>query len=93
MKKNEWKKLALLGIAAGALVSTQAEAVTETEAKDIIDFEYVLAKPACKGKGGCGGLTASRDLNNPVIHEDEELDNNDDGQDDSDDISIPKKLA
>lgn len=68
MKKNELRKLALLGLSAGVLLGTQVQA----DESNPIDLQYVLAKPSCKAHGGCGGLTASRDINNGDKEEAEE---------------------
>lgn len=62
MKSKEMKRLALMGIAVGILAANQQG----FEAAEInsIDLDYVLAKPSCKAHGGCGGLTAYREVNN-----------------------------
>lgn len=79
MKKIEMKQLALLGIAAGVLTGTQAT-VEATENENSINLEHVIAKPKCKAHGGCGGLTASRDV--PAA---------DEGQtDDAEEFKVPK---
>lgn len=71
MKKTELKKLALLGLAAGVLLTTESK-VQADENTSCIDLDYVLAKPSCKAHGGCGGLTASRDIHNSDKEEMEE---------------------
>lgn len=76
MKNKELKKLALLGLAAGVLLSTSGIQAEEEEYH--IDLDYVLAKPSCKAHGGCGGLTASRDVYNSV--KDEEAEEADDAE-------------
>jgi hypothetical protein len=79
MKKIEMKKLALLGIAAGVLTGTQAT-IQAAENENSINLEHVIAKPKCKAHGGCGGLTASRD----VPPADEE------SLDDAEEVKVPK---
>ena len=71
MKKNHLKKVAFLGLSAGALMTNQ----TTLEA-DVINLDYVLAKPACKASAGCGGLTAAREVENTQydIKEDSDAD-------------------
>ena len=59
MKKNHLKKVAFLGLSAGALMTNQS-----TLEADAINLDYVLAKPACKASAGCGGLTAAREVEN-----------------------------
>lgn len=75
MKKNELKKLALLGLSAGVLLGTQSG--VQADESNPIDLQYVLAKPSCKAHGGCGGLTASRDINNTDKEEAEEAEEED----------------
>lgn len=86
MKKNELKRLALLGMAAGALMANQPVQASENG----IDIEHMIAKPKCKAHGGCGGLTASRDLNNAAIQNDEELDGEDEDVNDINKNDAPK---
>lgn len=94
MKNNEMKKLALLAITAGLLATTQAEIEATESERSIVDLEYVLAKPSCKAHGGCGGLTASSEHNPAVtIHEDEELESQEDTHEDADDLTIQKELV
>lgn len=82
MKKNEIRKLALLGMAAGVLMANQPE-IEAIENDKSINMDYVLAKPSCKAHGGCGGLTASREVND--LHQDhEEAEDEDYLHDDSD---------
>jgi len=82
MNKEEMKRLALFGLAAGALMTTLSgpEALAD---ENTIDLQYVIAKPKCKAHGGCGGLTASRDLNSSSEDNDEE-DDEDDEEDNED---------
>jgi hypothetical protein len=72
MKKEDLKKLALLGLAAGALFATESAIHADGDDDYHIDLDYVLAKPSCKAHGGCGGLTASRDIYNADKEEAEE---------------------
>lgn len=73
MKKEDLKKLALLGLAAGVLLGSPSEIQASEADEDYhIDLDYVLAKPSCKAHGGCGGLTASRDVYNSDKEEAEE---------------------
>lgn len=51
MKKRDLKSLALMGIASGALIASQAGAVEMN-----INMESTLAA-GCGGSGGCGGAT------------------------------------
>lgn len=71
MKKTKLKKLALLGLAAGVLFATET-GIQADENTSHIDLDYVLAKPSCKAHGGCGGLTASRDIYKTDMEEAEE---------------------
>src|SRR4051812_27805955 len=83
MKKNELKKLALLGLSAGVLLAT--ESGVQADDSNPINLEYVLAKPSCKAHGGCGGLTALRDIHTSDIDEAEEVE-----AEDADDIKAKK---
>lgn len=89
MKKNEMKRLALLGITAGVLMANQS-GLEALENENSIDLEHMIAKPKCKAHGGCGGLTASRDLNSSLIQDDEELNSQDDENQDVDDTDHSK---
>lgn len=77
MNKRELRHLAILGVAAGVLAAgqTNLEAVFD---ESVIDIEQCIAKPKCKAHGGCGGLTASRDLRNEYVDEEESLDGDED---------------
>ena len=77
MKRKELQRLALLGVAAGVMSMGQPtlEAVFD---ETIIDVEHCIAKPKCKAHGGCGGLTASRDLRNENVDDEESLDGDED---------------
>lgn len=77
MKKKELGKLALLGIVGGLMALGQSGTLDAS-----IDVQNLIAKPACKGKGGCGGLTAARDVHDE--HADDEDDNDDDDEDSDD---------
>lgn len=77
MKKNEWRRLALLGMAAGVFAAGQT-GVEAAFDEPSIDLEHALAKPKCKAHGGCGGLTASRDLRNENVDDEESLDGDED---------------
>lgn len=92
MNKNELKKLALLGMTAGALMNPLLDTQVQAD-EPVIDLQYVLAKPKCAAHGGCGGLTASRDLTNPVDDEveDEEEEDEDTEEEDSYKTSTPSK--
>lgn len=96
MNKEEMKKLALLGLAAGAIMSTLSAPEAFAD-ENVIDLQYVIAKPKCKAHGGCGGLTASRDMNASMEDNDEEDDEEeDDGDEDKKgheqrDVSKPSK--
>lgn len=83
MNKDEMKKLALLGLAAGALMGTLSSPEVMAD-ENTIDLQYVLAKPKCKAHGGCGGLTASRELNSSAEDNDEDDDEDDDEDEDED---------
>ncbi|HEV8051712.1 MAG TPA: hypothetical protein VGP47_04390 [Parachlamydiaceae bacterium] len=78
MKKIELKKMALLGLATGVLLTTGSG--IQAENFNTIDLDYVLAKPSCKAHGGCGGLTASRDVYNPDKEVAEEADDAQDAE-------------
>jgi hypothetical protein len=54
MKKQDLKKLALLGLAGGALVAAQAEAVPQTPQRTGRQIAQT-----CSGPGGCPGTTNS----------------------------------
>jgi hypothetical protein len=84
MKAKEWRRLALLGMAAGALAAGQSDLEAQLD-ENAIDLEHVLAKPSCKAHGGCGGLTASRDLRNENVDDEESLDGDEDEIDESPD--------
>lgn len=58
LKKLAFKKLAFLGIAGGMAASAFAGQVEHPS----LDMQHLLARPACKGPNGCGGLTADRDV-------------------------------
>lgn len=66
MKKKEFSRLALLGMTSGLM------AFGQTGLDASIDVQNLLAKPACKSKGGCGGLTASRDLPEDSLADEED---------------------
>lgn len=78
MKKKELKKLALLGLSAGILLAP--EAGIQADESNPINLEYVLAKPSCKAHGGCGGLTASRDVTGVEKEDAEEPEDADDAK-------------
>lgn len=60
IKKNDLKKLALLGLTSGLIITTEEAAASLL---DDTDAGYVLAaKHGCPGKNGCPGKTAARDL-------------------------------
>lgn len=72
MKKNDFKRFALMGVATGVLLTQSGvEAIENNNAP--IDLDYVLAKPSCKAHGGCGGLTADSDRNNTTYQDDTEI--------------------
>jgi hypothetical protein len=76
MNKYELKRLALLGMTAGIFMSNPVE-IEAMQDDATIDLNYVLAKPKCKAHGGCGGLTASRDVNDASTADAEEEDDAD----------------
>lgn len=82
MKNKELQRLALLGIAAGVLATGQG-GLEATCDGSVIDIEHCIAKPKCKAEGGCGGLTASRDLRNQDVDDEESLDGDEDEIDES----------
>lgn len=55
MKKNEFAKLALMGLASGMLASNLIEAQQGIHSEEIQKF---IAANGCKGKSGCGGAIA-----------------------------------
>ncbi|MEI8365725.1 MAG: hypothetical protein WCF65_04820 [Parachlamydiaceae bacterium] len=66
MKSLQMKNLALFGVAAG-LFSVGSSGVEATQESNVINLDYVMAKPSCKAHGGCGGdLVATRDRGNVV---------------------------
>lgn len=73
MKKHDYKKLVLLGITSGLLLSTQALADENKTSSDGIQ-ESIAAKAKCKGNHGCPGLTSSRDQNQEIKYYDPEKD-------------------
>lgn len=77
MKRKELQRLALLGVAAGVLAAGQP-GLEATFDESIVDVEQCIAKPKCKDHGGCGGLTASRDLRNEDVDDEESLDGDED---------------
>lgn len=78
MNKYELKRLALLGMTAGIFMTNPSETEAMEEEGVMIDLNYVLAKPKCKAHGGCGGLTASRDVNDSSVADEEEDDDDED---------------
>lgn len=89
MNKKELCRLALLGMIAGSVAAGQTGLEAAYDAS-VIDMEHMIAKPKCKAHGGCGGLTASRNLRNEDVQDEESLDDDEDeadesAQDDSDD--------
>lgn len=59
MKKKDFKRLAFLGMATGALVAQSGVEAAENNCS-CINLDHVVAKPSCKAHGGCAGLTADR---------------------------------
>lgn len=80
MKSKEMRKLALMGIAAGIISITPTD-IEANQNGNTIDLDYVIAKPKCSAHGGCGGLTATREIN-PGAYDDADLDDVDDGESD-----------
>ena len=81
MDKRKLKKLILLGISSG-LTAFSASGYSDGPSIDA-NSQCLLAKPACKGSNGCGGLTASRNLANTM--DDEEDLNDEDMEETADD--------
>lgn len=72
MKKNDFKRFALMGVATGVLLTQSGVEAIENN-NSPIDLDYVLAKPSCKAHGGCGGLTANRDKTNTTYQDDTDI--------------------
>lgn len=83
MKKRDLSKLALLGLTAGVMVAGQTgvEAIQEGVSFDV---NSLLAKPHCKGKNGCGGFMAERDVA-PTAQESKSEDEDNDEEDEDED--------
>lgn len=77
MKSKRMKNLAFLGIAAGLISLESVGAEANVDASKI-DLDYVIAKPKCSAHGGCGGLTAYREIT-PGAYDDADLEDVDDG--------------
>ena len=88
MKNKKMKQLILLGISAGIFMAEQ-QGLEAVDSNGSIDLNYVLAKPSCKAHGGCGGLTANRDVNNEVPNYDDENDE----QDDLEEVDLKRRPA
>lgn len=58
MEKRNLRKLALLGLASGLVISGPANA---DETRENFKVEQLLAAHKCKGSHGCPGLTPNRD--------------------------------
>lgn len=83
MKTKDMKKLALMGITAG-LISMGSSEIQALDAEAIaLDLDRVVSKAKCNEHGGCGGLTASRDVNvkKGTLDDEDEL-NEDEKEDD-----------
>lgn len=86
MKKLELSRLALTGMISG-LVALSQGGLEGMQDGPSIDVQNLLAKPACKGKGGCGGFTADRALHEEAVDEDEEEEDNDDASEADSEVS------
>ncbi|MEC7840199.1 MAG: hypothetical protein VX777_09200 [Chlamydiota bacterium] len=63
MKKIDLKKLAVMGIASGALLASQSgEAVNYTQSSG--QGTYLAGGQGCGGSSGCGGKSHGSDMNN-----------------------------
>lgn len=97
MNTKEMRKLALLGIAAGVISMSNTAELQATLDANIIDMDYVIAKPKCEAHGGCGGLTAYRTtpVNSAYADKDDEGDDNseDDYEDLDDEPAFGPNLA
>jgi hypothetical protein len=71
MKKREFGKRAFLGLASGLIAFGSGSAQADEAS---FDAQHMLTHKGCKGGGGCGGLTASRDKTS------EDADENDDDE-------------
>lgn len=80
MKRREFTRMALLGMASGLMAFGQGLEGMESSS---LDVQNLIARPACKGKGGCGGFTAERDVHDKASddEEEEEEDENEDNHD------------
>lgn len=81
MKRNEMRKLALLGMAAGLLAINQSGLEAAAD-ENSINLDYVIAKPSCKAHGGCS-VTAMRDVNTDEAQDEEELEEEEDADEGS----------
>jgi len=56
-KRRDLGQLALMGLASGLMLSTDASADINSQLSTPDDFHTYLAAGGCGGKGGCGGMS------------------------------------
>jgi len=75
MKKNDFRKLALLGIA-GGIIAVGQPGIEAMQDGNSIDLQYLIAKPKCASHG-CAGVLGDKDTSET----DEDLDDDSDSDD------------